>query len=65
MTKTEDRISLSTGNWIAIVSLLAVVLGSLVSGWADIKADAAVTRSRIDQLSSDVTDLKATIKDRR
>ncbi len=61
MTKSEDRISLSTSNWIALLGILVVVSGAFFSGWADIKADAAVTRSRIDQLSKEVGELRVSI----
>lgn len=62
MTKTEDRLSLSVGNWIALAALAVVPLGTVVGGWSDLKADAAVTRVTLQQLQADVTELKAALR---
>lgn len=62
MTKTEDRLSLSVGNWIALAALAVVPLGTVVGGWSDLKAESAVTRVTLQQLQTDVAELKAALR---
>lgn len=62
MTRTDDRLSLSVGNWVALAALAVVPLGAVVSGWADIKAEGAATRVEIRQLRDDVSDIRQTLR---
>ncbi len=72
MTKSEDRWSLTVGNWLGLATFaltLLFALGAAYKGLADdvaaAKTDAAVTRTKVEQLSSDFGELKKALNDRR
>lgn len=62
MTRTEDRISLSVGNWVALVAMAMVPLGALITCYADLKSGEAVMRVELRQLRDDVADIKQMLR---
>lgn len=59
MTKSEDRLSLATSNWIGLLAITVTVLTVIGGSWASAAADAAVTKTKLEQLSADAAAAKA------